>query len=86
MTPNRPSPPDSSLTLADHIRQAYEASDLSVYQIAKQSQVDQSTLNKFLNGERENLRLDVADRVFRYLGLKVVAGKPQRKNLSKKSK
>lgn len=57
--------------LAAIIRDTAERSGLSVYQIAKESGVDQSTLNKFLNGDRENLRLDVADRLFQYFGLRV---------------
>jgi transcriptional regulator with XRE-family HTH domain len=59
--------------LAAILRDAARRSGLSVYQIAKESGVDQSTLNKFLNGDRGNLRLDVADRLFKYLGLRVVS-------------
>lgn len=59
------------LSLAEHLRKAVSASKLSVKQIANQSNVDQSTLNKFINGTRDNIRLDVADRLFRFLGLKV---------------
>lgn len=54
------------LTLSDHLRRAVAASGLSVYRIAKETGVDQSTLNKFLLGQRNNLRLDVADRLFRF--------------------
>ena len=53
-------------TLAEHIRNAAAASGLSVYRIAKEARVDQSTLNKFLSGRRANIRLDVADRLFRF--------------------
>jgi plasmid maintenance system antidote protein VapI len=59
-------------TLAAILRDAVRRSGLSVYKIAKDSGVDQSTLNKFLNGGRDNLRLDIADRLFRYFGLRVV--------------
>lgn len=58
-------------SLAAVLRQSAQRSGLSVYQIAKESGVDQSTLNKFLNGDRDNLRLDVADRLFRFFGLRV---------------
>jgi len=54
------------VSLAEHLRQAAADGGLSVYRIAKETGVDQSTLNKFLNGARGNLRLDVADRLFRY--------------------
>jgi hypothetical protein len=60
------------MSLAEHIRVAAKRSGLSVYHIAKASDVDQSTLNKFLTGTRDNLRLDVADRLFRFLRLRVV--------------
>ena len=59
--------------LAAAIRDAAGRSGLSVYRIAKDAGVDQSTLNKFLNGDRDNLRLDVADRLFRFFGLRVVS-------------
>jgi transcriptional regulator with XRE-family HTH domain len=59
--------------LAAAIRNAAERSGLSVYRIAKDAGVDQSTLNKFLNGDRDNLRLDIADRLFRFFGLRVVS-------------
>jgi plasmid maintenance system antidote protein VapI len=65
-------PTDVSPSLADQLRAAARDSGLSVYRLAKEAQVDQSTLNKFLAGDRDNLRLDVADRLFRVLGLRVV--------------
>jgi transcriptional regulator with XRE-family HTH domain len=54
------------ISLAEELRLAAAASGLSVYRIAKDTGIDQSTLNKFMNGERDNLRLDVADRLYRY--------------------
>jgi plasmid maintenance system antidote protein VapI len=62
----------TEVSLEDLIREAARESGLSVYRIAKDAQVDQPTLHKFLNGSRGNLRLDVAGRLFRVLGLKVV--------------
>ncbi len=67
--------PDVTPSLADHIRQAARDSGWSVYRLALEAGVDQSTLNKFLAGDRENLRLDIADRLFRVLGLEVVRRK-----------
>lgn len=58
--------PRRILSLANHLRMAAKASKLSVYRIAQETGVDQSTLNKFLTGTRDNLRLDVADRLFRF--------------------
>jgi transcriptional regulator with XRE-family HTH domain len=59
-------------SLAAILRTAAQRSGLSVYEIAKESGVDQSTLNKFLKGDRANLRLDVADRLLKFLRLRVV--------------
>jgi transcriptional regulator with XRE-family HTH domain len=53
-------------SLSEHIREAITRSGLSVYYVAKKTGVDQSTLNKFLNGTRRNIRLDVADRLFAF--------------------
>jgi transcriptional regulator with XRE-family HTH domain len=58
--------PRRVVSLADQIRQAVAASRLSVYRIAKETGVDQSTLNKFLSGARANIRLDAADRLFQF--------------------
>jgi len=62
----RRGPPRPDLSLSEHLRHAAKGSGLSVYRIAKDTSVDQSTLNKFLSGTRANLRLDVADRLFRF--------------------
>jgi transcriptional regulator with XRE-family HTH domain len=65
-TQARRATPRRGLSLADQIRRAATASGLSVYRIAKETGVDQSTLNKFLSGTRANIRLDVADRLFEF--------------------
>lgn len=57
-------PPIYVPTLSEHIRGAIAQSGLSVYYIARKTDVDQSTLNKFLNRSRRNIRLDVADRLY----------------------
>jgi hypothetical protein len=53
-------------SLAESIRDAAAASGVSVYRIAKETRVDQSTLNKFLTGARNNIRIDIADRLYRF--------------------
>ena len=68
---------DDAKSLADHIRDAARESGLSVYRLAIDADVDQSTLNKFLNGDRTNLRLDIADRLFRVLNLRVTRDRRQ---------
>src|SRR4051812_12649329 len=65
MTQREERPPEAK-SLAEHIREAARESGLSVRQIATEADLDQSTLNKFLKGERQNLRLDMADRLFRF--------------------
>jgi plasmid maintenance system antidote protein VapI len=66
-------------SLATLLRQAANDSGLSVYRIAKDASVDQSTLNKFLKGQRDNLTLDVADRLFDYFKIRVVLPKAKRR-------
>lgn len=77
-------PAEKPQSLADQIRHAARESGLSVYALAKSAHVDQSTLNKFLTGSRDNLTLEVADRLFRVLGLKVVSGRPRRADTSQR--
>ena len=76
--PNPKNQSGGAFGLATILRDAARRSGLSVYQIAKDSGVDQSTLNKFLKGDRNNLRLDVADRLFKFFGLRVTR-RPQRR-------
>lgn len=64
--PKRRGSPRREQSLAEHLRDAVAASGLSIYRVAKATGVDQSTLNKFVVGVRPNLRLDVADRLFRF--------------------
>ncbi|MFO0888320.1 MAG: helix-turn-helix transcriptional regulator [Isosphaeraceae bacterium] len=66
---------ETRVSLVDHLRQAMRESGLSVYRIAKDADVDQPTLHKFLHGTRDNLTLAVADRLFRVLGLEVTGAK-----------
>jgi transcriptional regulator with XRE-family HTH domain len=69
--PDAKIPDEDPTSLADYIRDAARDSGMSVYRISRESGVDQSTLNKFLAGTRDNLTLEVADRLFRVLGLRV---------------
>jgi transcriptional regulator with XRE-family HTH domain len=62
-------------SLADLIRQAARESGHTVYALSKMAGVDQSNLNKFLNGDRDNLSLDNLDRLFQVLGIRVVTRK-----------
>ena len=69
---------DEPRSLADQLRDAIRESGLSINALAKDAEVDQSTLNKFVTGARNHLRLDVAGRLFRALGLKVVRDRRRR--------
>jgi len=65
------------LTLAAVLRTFARGSGLSVNQLAKASGIDQSALNRFLNGTRDNIRLDVAGKLLAVLGLRVVKARPR---------
>ena len=73
--PEARNPDEDPPSLADQLREAARDSGLSVYRLAKEGGVDQSTLNKFLSGGRDNLTLEIADRLFRVLGLRVTRSK-----------
>jgi hypothetical protein len=59
-------------SLSDELRIAAKESGFSVKKIAEATGLDQSGLNRFLNGTRDNIRLDVADRLFQFFKLAVV--------------
>ena len=56
-------------SFANQLRRAIKQSDESIYQIAKETGIAEPVLYRFHNGLRENLRLDVAEKLARYLGL-----------------
>jgi hypothetical protein len=58
-------------SLADQLRQAVADSGLSVYRIAKSSGIGQSVLQRFIAGDRENIRLDTADRLATYFQMRL---------------
>ena len=60
------------LPLTDQLRQAIEGCGETRYVIAKATGVDQSTLSRFVNGER-GLSMDAMDTLGEYLGLELVA-------------
>ena len=65
-------------TLASHIRAAHVKSGLSVYAVAKETGLATSALNRFLNGTRDNIRIDIADRLMHFYGL-VVVSRPKKR-------
>lgn len=64
-------PATADPTLADTIRAAVRESGLSTYAVAKGAGVSQPVLHRFMSGER-GLNLDTADRLCRFLGLRLV--------------
>lgn len=58
-------------TLAEQLRAAVLESGLTVNAIAKASGVPQPVLYRFVAGERDNLRLDVADRLCQLFGMRL---------------
>ena len=55
-------------SLSDQVRKAIDASGKSRYRIAKDLDVSEATLSRFMSGER-GLTLTVLDRLADYLGL-----------------
>ena len=68
-----------SRPIADAIRRAADKSGLSVYRIAKDTGLSQSALNRFFNGTRDNIRLDVGECLFEYFELHVAGEKKSKR-------
>ena len=65
MRKNKPKP-----TLTDVLRTAIEQSGVTRYRIAKETEIPESHLGRFVRGEM-SVRLDKADRLAAYLGLRL---------------
>jgi transcriptional regulator with XRE-family HTH domain len=68
--PSRHAAPGS---LSEDLRLAICRSGKSVYQIAKEANVSQIVVSRFLSGERD-IRMETADRLAEVLGVKLGAG------------
>ncbi len=68
-------------TITDVLRQAIEDSGLSLYRIAQDTGVTSQSLLRFQRGET-SLRLDKADAVAKYLGLRLMP-EPNKRKLNK---
>jgi transcriptional regulator with XRE-family HTH domain len=66
MSKSKPKP-----TLTEVLRATIERSGLSDYRISKATGIDTANLGRFLRGEM-SVRLDKADRLAAYLGLRLV--------------
>lgn len=68
--PATPSSQTGSHLLSNAIRKAIRESGKSVYQIAKEADVSQIVVSRFLSGERD-IRMATADRLAEVLGLAI---------------
>ncbi len=59
-------------TISEHIRAAIEGSDVSRYRIANDTGIAESTLSRFLSGER-GLSMEAIDTLGEYLGLILIS-------------
>jgi len=57
-------------TLTNSLKAAIKASDMTVYQISKESGVTQAMISRFLSDERD-IRLATADKLSAVLGLEL---------------
>lgn len=64
--------------MTEQMRQAIDDSGLTRYRIAQDTAIDESTLAKFYNGKR-GLSLENLDRLFEYLGLRIVMDRKRTK-------
>ena len=60
--------------LEKQIRMAIKKSGISVYQLAKDSEIPQPVLSRFVNGQR-GINLSTASKIAQTLGLKLVLKK-----------
>ena len=59
------------MDIADTLRKTIKRRRLSIYQIAKDTGLNQSGLNRFFNGTKAELQLSTIQVLFDYLGLEV---------------
>ena len=70
--------------IAEQLRQAIERSGVSRYRIAQLSNISESVLSRFANGQTD-LTMDNVDKLCAALGLRLVL-EPKRKQSAKKPK
>jgi len=68
------------MDIADILRKVTRQRQLSVYQIAKETGLNQSGLNQFFNGTKDDLRLSTVQVLCDYLGLEI----RQKREMSKR--
>ncbi len=68
-----------AMDIASTLRNVVKQRQLSVYKIAKDTDLNQSGLNQFFNGTKDDLRLSTIQVLFDYLGLEVRQKKEKRR-------
>ena len=63
-------------TLADQLRRAVNECEWSLNSIAREAGIPQPVLYRFVNGQRDAIRLDTADKLCRLFGMRLT--KPQK--------
>jgi len=69
--------PKKPKTVSERIREAIEGADVSRYRIAKETGIEESTLSRFLSGER-GLSMEALDTLAMYFGLELVPRRKER--------
>ena len=66
-------------SLAQQLLAAINDSGLSVYAIAKATGVRQQVLQRFVAGDRDNIRIDTADKLATFFGMRFTAPRRPKK-------
>jgi hypothetical protein len=69
------------MAISDQLRAEIQAQDVTLYRIAKDSDVDWGTLQRFLDGTRPNIHIETVEKLCEYFGLEL-----QPKKISRKKK
>lgn len=65
-------------TITDQLKAAITTADESMGQIARESGIDIATISRFIHG-KGGLSMEGLDAIGKYLGLRIVVDKPQKK-------
>jgi transcriptional regulator with XRE-family HTH domain len=65
--------------LSEQLRAAIKKAGITRYELSKITGVSQSTLSKFVLGQRPGLSFDAMDQIGEYLGLVIVKKQPKKK-------
>jgi DNA-binding Xre family transcriptional regulator len=64
------------MAIAEQLREAIRGSNETFYVIAKDAGVNWSALQRFVTGERPNIRIDTVEKLCEYFGLELAKKKP----------